>query len=261
MPLCDVHWFSNVLQKHVGAHVILPECGEPPFPTYYLLHGLSDDYTGWTRRTRLESYARDLPLIIVMPDGFRGFYTDNAEGPAYTWYIAGELVAFVERNFQVKRTRDARCIGGLSMGGYGALRVALSHPDRYASANSHSGALLYGARNAVRSPSPLTPAEQRHIFGPTPAGSDHDLLALAERAKASGGALPELLLDCGTDDHLLADSRAVHKALTRLGIAHEYREFPGAHDWDYWDVHVRDALAFHAKVLGIAPQPQVEPDE
>jgi S-formylglutathione hydrolase FrmB len=260
MALCDVHWYSTVLQKHVGTHVILPDAGEPPFPTYYLLHGLSDDYTGWARRTRIESYVRDLPLIVVMPDGFRGFYTDNAEGPAYAAYIADELVAFVERNFPAKRSRAGRCIGGLSMGGYGALRLALAHPDRYASANSHSGALLYGARNVVRNPSPLTPTEQRHIFGASPAGSDHDLMALAKRAKASG-TLPELLIDCGTEDHLLGDSRAVHEELKRLGIPHEYREFPGAHDWDYWDVHVREALAFHAKVLGIGPQPHADEPE
>jgi putative tributyrin esterase len=260
MSLCDVHWYSSVLQKHVGARVILPDVGEPPFPTYYLLHGLTDDYTGWTRRTRIECYARGLPLLIVMPDGFRGFYTDNAEGPAYSCYVADELVTFVERNFPARPNRDARCIGGLSMGGYGALRTALAYPDRYASANSHSGALLYGARNALRDPSPLTATEQRHIFGPVPAGSDHDLLALAKRAKDSG-ALPELLLDCGSEDHLLGDSRAVHECLTRLGIAHEYREFPGAHDWDYWDARVRDALAFHANVLGISPQPHAEPTE
>src|SRR3954469_4028402 len=92
MPLCDVHWFSNVLQKHVGMNVILPDGGKPPFATYYLLHGLSDDYTGWLRRTRIESYVRELPLIVVMPDGFRGFYTDNADGPAYAKYITEELV-------------------------------------------------------------------------------------------------------------------------------------------------------------------------
>jgi S-formylglutathione hydrolase FrmB len=261
MPLCDVHWFSSVLQKHVGTYVILPEVGEPPFATYYLLHGLSDDYTGWVRRTRIEHYVRDLPLLVVMPDGFRGFYTDNAEGPAYGAYVADELVAFVERNFPAKRARDGRCIGGLSMGGYGALRTALAHPDRFASANSHSGALLYGARNGPREPSPLTPTEQRHLFGPAPAGSDHDLLALARRATASGRPVPQLLLDCGTEDHLLPDNRTVHETLTRLGVAHDYREHPGAHAWDYWDRHVQDALAFHAKALGLTPEPHAEPAE
>lgn len=248
MALCDVHWFSNTLQKHVGTNVILPDVGKPPFATYYLLHGLSDDYTGWMRRTRIESYVRDLPLIVVMPDGFRGFYTDNVEGPAYARYLAEELVDFVERNFPAKRSRAARCIGGLSMGGYGALRLALGYPHRYVSANSHSGALLYGARKGPRDPSPLTPTEQLHIFGEDSVGSAHDLLALAARAKGSE-KLPRLMLDCGTEDHLLGDSRAIHEGLKRLGIAHEYAEHPGGHDWDYWDVHVRDALAFHAKVL------------
>jgi S-formylglutathione hydrolase FrmB len=253
MPLCHFHWFSNVLQKHVETNVILPSAGKPPFATYYLLHGLSDDYSGWLRRTRIEWHVRELPLIVVMPDGYRGFYTDNAEGPAYGTYIAEELVDCVERNFPAKRSRVGRCIGGLSMGGYGALRLALSNPHRYASANSHSGALLYGARNGPRDPSPLTPLEQRQIFGPEPVGTSHDLLAVAARAKESGGKLPKLQLDCGTEDHLIEYSRAVHQELLRLGIPHEYREHAGAHDWDYWERRVLDAITFHARVLRLTP--------
>src|SRR6185295_17807857 len=161
----------------------------------YLLHGMSDDYTIWHRRTRIEWYVRDLPLIVVMPDGFRGFYTDNADGPAYAKYVAEELVDFVERNFPAKRSRAGRCIGGLSMGGYGALRLSLGYPHRYASANSHSGALLYGARNTPRDPSPLTAMEQRQIFGADSIGSSHDLLAQAARAKESD-KLPKLMIDC-----------------------------------------------------------------
>jgi S-formylglutathione hydrolase FrmB len=220
MPLCEVHWFSNVLQKHVTTNVLLPAAGRPPFATYYLLHGLSDDYSGWTRRTRVEWHVREMPLIVVMPDGFRGFYTDNADGPAYAKYVAEELVDFVERNFPAKRSRAGRCIGGLSMGGYGALRLALGYPHRYASANSHSGALLYGTFNGPRDPSPLSPAEQRQIFGDSPVGTAHDLLSLAARAKESG-KLPKLMLDCGTEDHLIGDSRAIHEGLHRLGIPHD----------------------------------------
>ena len=175
--------------------------------------------------------------------------------------VGEELVAFVERNFPARRDQAGRCIGGLSMGGYGALRLALEHPERYVSANSHSGALLYGARDGVRDPSPLTPAEQRQIFGDTPAGSAHDLLALAARAKAAGGHLPKLLIDCGTEDHLLADSRAVRDELRRLGVPHEYAEHPGAHEWDYWETHLPDALAFHARALGIEPRPATQPTE
>src|SRR5947208_5810022 len=68
MSLCEVHWKSEVLRKQVGTYVILPDVGRPPFPTFYLLHGLSDDHTAWLRRTRIEWYVRELPLIVVMPD-------------------------------------------------------------------------------------------------------------------------------------------------------------------------------------------------
>jgi putative tributyrin esterase len=251
MALCDVHWSSSVLEKKLGMYVILPEVGTPPFATYYLLHGLSDDYTVWLRRTRIEWYVREMPLMVVMPDGFRGFYTDNADGPAYAKYMAEELVEFVERNFPARRSREARCVGGLSMGGYGALRLGLAYPHLFASANSHSGALMHGGRDGPRPDGPLSPAEFRRIFGERPQGSGHDLVALARRAGQSNQPLPRLLIDCGTDDVLLEDNRLFHAELERLKMPHEYREFPGAHTWDYWDQHVRDALEFHLRALSL----------
>jgi S-formylglutathione hydrolase FrmB len=253
MALCDVHWSSDVLAKKLGMYVILPEAGTPPFATYYLLHGLSDDYTVWLRRTRIEWYVREMPLIVVMPDGFRGFYTDNAEGPAYARHMAEEMVGFVERNFPARRSRDARAIGGLSMGGYGALRLAMAHPELFASANSHSGALMHGGRDGPRPDGPLSPEEFRRVFGIRPQGTDHDLVALAQRLKEGGRPLPRMLLDCGTDDFLLEDNRTFHRELQRLAVPHEYREFPGAHTWDYWDEHVRDALDFHLNALKLYP--------
>ena len=249
MALCEVHWSSSVLAKKLGMYVILPEAGTPPFATYYLLHGLSDDYTVWLRRTRIEWYVREMPLIVVMPDGFRGFYTDNAEGPAYARHMAEEVVGFVERNFPARAEREARCIGGLSMGGYGALRLALGRPDLFVSANSHSGALMHGGREGPRPDGPLSMEEFRRIFGGSPGGSEHDLVALARRAKRAAGAgaveMPRLLIDCGREDFLVEDNRLFHRELEAMGVAHEYREFAGAHTWDYWDEHVRDALAFH----------------
>src|SRR5687767_4219903 len=102
MP-CAFHYSSKTIGKQVGANVIIPNAGEPPFATFYLLHGLSDDYTTWVRRTSIERYAEQYPMIIVMPDGYRGFYTNNDAGPAYATYIAEELVGTIERTFPAKR--------------------------------------------------------------------------------------------------------------------------------------------------------------
>ena len=251
MALCEIHWSSRVLGKCVGTHIILPEQGEPPFPVFYLLHGLSDDYTMWHRRSRIEWYVRDLPLIVVMPDGYRGFYTNNENGPAYATYMAEELTAMVERNFPARSERAARCIGGLSMGGYGALRLALGYPETYLSANSHSGALGFGHK-PVDDADPRA-EEFRRILGDDPTGSEHDLFALATRCHQRN-TLPFLRVDCGVDDFLIDHNRAFRHHLEALDIPHEYEEFPGAHTWDYWDLHIREALEFHCRHLGIAAE-------
>ena len=250
MAFTQVQWFSKVLQKQVGFYALLPDRGTPPWPVYYLLHGLSDDYTIWHRRTRIEWYVRDLPLMVVMPDGFRGFYTNHEDGgPAYATYMAEELPAFVERHFAVRAERAGRAVGGLSMGGYGAMRLALGYPDRYVSANSHSGALMFGSYPA-NTDDPDRNREYRKITGPDPAGSEHDLKMLSARAVAAG-TLPALRIDCGTEDFLLEHNRRFTAHLDSLGAAHEYEEFPGSHTWDYWDTHVREALAFHCRHLQI----------
>ncbi len=240
MALAQLHWFSSVLGKQVAANVLLPNTGRGPFAVMYLLHGLSDDHTIWLRRTRIESYIENLPLIVVMPDGFRGFYTDNEAGPAYGKYIGQELPDCIERLFPAKRTRAGRCLTGLSMGGYGAIRLALAHPDRFASAVSHSGALMFGTVPEAR----LEGDEFNRIRGKSPAGGAHDLQYLLKAAKKAR-ALPRIRFDCGTDDFLLSANRAFSAFLTRQKVAHEYAEYPGGHNWDYWDLHVREALAFH----------------
>lgn len=245
MSFCTIQWFANSIGKQVQMNVVLPE-GKGPFATFYLLHGLSDDYSIWHRRTRIEEYVAGKKLIVVMPDGYRGFYTNNNEGAAYFDYMTKDLVEFVERTFPAKASRNARCVGGLSMGGYGALRMALGRPDLFGSANSHSGALTRGSFAKTN------PNEKEFIrvFGKSPAGTDHDLIALARKAKQKR-LVPKIRIDCGTDDFLIQQNRDYHAALNKLGIAHEYEEFPGAHTWEYWDLHVREAISFHCRNLKI----------
>jgi putative tributyrin esterase len=248
MAFCELKFFSPALQKATAADVILPEGDvKGPFATFYLLHGLSDDHTIWQRRTSIERYVQGLPLIVVMPDGGRGFYCDAKEGMAWETAIVRDLVSYVDKMFHTKANRAGRCIGGLSMGGYGAVKLALKYPELFSSAVSHSGALCFAHR-------PLTQEnawsrEWIRVVGEDPVGGPDDNFALAE--KLTPEQRPAVRIDCGTADFLLEDNRACHAHLEKIGYPHEYAEFPGALDWSYWDLHVQETIAFHARNLKI----------
>jgi putative tributyrin esterase len=252
VAFCELKYRSAALGKQTAANIILPQSdAPPPYPVFYLLHGLSDDHTIWSRRTSIERYVQNLPLIVVMPDGGRGFYCDACEGPAFETAIIRDLIGYVDRMLPTKATREGRCIGGLSMGGYGAVKLALKFPEMFVSANSHSGALAFAHKPLSTDPEAHAfRAEMRRIIGDDSRGGDNDVFALAERLEPA--LRPALLIDCGTEDFLIEDNRAAHAHLEQAGYSHAYREFPGAHDWAYWDIHVQEALAFHARHLGIA---------
>lgn len=251
MAFCELHYFSSALQKQTACNIILPEVPghEGPFPVYYLLHGLSDDYTIWQRRTSIGRYVQMLPLIVVMPDGGRGFYTDAHEGYKYETAIVEDLVGFIDKMFHTRTDRKGRAIGGLSMGGYGAIKLALKYPELFGSANGHSGAYGFG-HGQWRQDQP----EFMRILGPNSDGGPNDVYALAEKfgPATNRAKMPALRIDCGTSDFLIESNRDFHQHLQTLGVPHEYAEYPGAHDWSYWDKHVQSAIRFHSKHLGIS---------
>ena len=246
MAFATINYFSRSLQKASAFHIVFPEDPNTPRPwaVFYLLHGLSDDHTIWMRRTSIERYVAGLPLAVVMPDGGRGWYTNAAEGHKYEDDLIQDIRGLVERAFPVKADRSGRAIGGLSMGGYGAVKLGLKHHELFGSVNSHSGAVgIFRDPERVKQLSP----EFRRIFGEHPKDGPEDPFALVE--KLDHGRLPALRLDCGTEDFLIEHNRSFHKHLDALHIAHEYEEFPGGHDWSYWDRHVQEAIAFHVKNL------------
>lgn len=248
MSHATLHWTSPVLRRSVPMTVILPDNAPRPWPVLYLLHGMWDDHNAWMLKARAMHHCRKWPICVVMPDGQDSFYTNHNNGEDYFAHFAEALPSFIEQTFPVRTDCGGRCVGGLSMGGYGALRLALGRPDRYASAHSHSGATMIGSREH-KELSSLTDEAFRRIFGPDPRGSHHDLGHLAEHADPR----PALRIDCGVDDFLFEDNQKFHTRLNQLGFDHQYETFPGGHSWDYWDEHLPEALPFHAGVLGLEP--------
>lgn len=189
------------------------------------------------RFSNIERHLRDLPLIVVMPDGGRGWYQDATNGANYGTAIGVELPELIENTF---KTKMPWAISGLSMGGYGALLLGTKHPGLFTSVHSMSGAFTYGHKAEIAD------SELVNVFGRHPQGTDKDLFEVLKNAFPR----PRMLIDCGVDDHLIGINRDLHNHLVSLKIDHNYKEFPGAHTWDYWDEHVVDGMAFHREALG-----------
>lgn len=265
------------------------------FPVAYYLHGVSGDETNWVNQGRLAAtldslVAAGVPeMIVVMPDGDDGFYTTwnflgdwagcrrnrppNAEPagsycvpwPHYDDYIARDLVAFIDGRYRTRAQRRHRGIAGLSMGGYGAIALALTYPDVFSAAASHSG-VLAPSEGGGRAPVPgdrfdlgalkaswglwsiLEP-----VFGKDSVGwASRDPAVLASRLrKRSPQSMPALFVDCGTEDLFLHQNRSFRDALGILGVPLHYREHPGSHTWDYWRRHAAESAAWLAARLTV----------
>jgi len=245
---CDFH--SHVLGMAMAMDVILPQ-PEPGadgltaataarYPCLYLLHGLSDDQTIWQRRTSIERYVAGLPLAVVMPAAHRSFYTNMRHGLRYWDYISLEVPAVAESLFAISGRREDRFAAGLSMGGYGAFKLALRCPARFAAAGSLSGALDVALLAAQWGET--APPDFRCIFGGEPAaGTDDDLFHLAEQVAATP-LRPRLWQCCGTEDFLYGQNTRFRDCAGALGLPLTYSEGPGSHDWGYWDCNIQRFL-------------------
>lgn len=256
MAFLEMNFYSNALKANVAVNVILPEnykgsdtSGAPAgtYKTLYLLHGLSGNHTDWIRRTSIERYATQYGIAVVMPEVGRSWYTDTVYGANYFTFITQELPAVCRSYFKgMTDRREDNLIAGLSMGGYGAVKAALTYPELYCGCASLSGALDITRRGGR----PYHLPEWQSIFGfnmKTPEeleGSKHDVFALAKQNRENGSLFPKVYLWCGTEDPLIEYNRRFHTLLGDLDIAHCYEESEGTHTWKYWDQHIQDALAY-----------------
>jgi len=264
------------------------------YPVIYYLHGVSGEESDWVSMGNIDLIADSLEaggmpeMILVMPDGDDAWWSDApadrgyaacdadttqshatptycVEHSRYETYVAVDLVRHVDSTYRTRGERAHRAVAGLSMGGYGAMAIALGHPDLFAAAASHSGVLspLYAG------PHPFVPPARyatgydslragwgngflwgtiAPALGPdTAAWFARDPARRAARLVAADTPVPALFIDVGAHDGLVDQSRAFAWELTRLGIPHAYAEWPGEHNWRYWYAHVGESLRWIAE--------------
>ncbi len=242
MALCDLKFFSEALGMQTEVYVVLPqrnrngEIGNPApeqksgFKNLYLLHGLSDDHSIWLRRTCVERYADEYGIAVVMPCAAKSYYCDMKYGLNYYQFIAKELPVRMNEFFGLSLRREDNFVAGLSMGGYGALKIGLRECDRFCAAAGLSAAIDLERRAGTE--------VYKAIFGENGTVPEPDnLFRLAERCAADPNR-PRLFLGCGTEDHLYPESVLFKEKLQALGYDLTYRESHGVHSWAFWEEYI-----------------------
>lgn len=255
MAFLQVNFFSSVLGMCTAMNVILPQTTstrgligvdtadvDVTYPVLYLLHGMSDDHTIWSRRTSIERYADERGIAVVMPTTELGWYTNMKHGRRWRTYIGEELPAICHDFFpRISQKREDTYIAGLSMGGYGAYALAMTYPEQYSAAAGLSGA--YMPLRFGRDTEPFW----QDIFGTMSdyTGSENDLVATSSRLVREGGPLPRLYMWCGTEDGLYSQNLAMRDHLNAIGWEDfTFEESAGNHNWKCWDEKIQTVLAW-----------------
>lgn len=242
--------FSKVLQLETGICVVVPQ-SRTQAPTgekrkvLYLLHGYSDGYTSWLYKSNIAEYVQTRNIAVVMPEVHHSFYTDMKYGMQYFTYITQELPEICADLFPISKRREDTFVAGLSMGGYGAMKCALSYPNRYAGVAALSGALdmqriLEANLNGQRGRSGQ---EMMAFWGSDKADKSADLYYLADKtAKKKADRRPKIYMACGKQDFLVEANREFSKKLESLDYDLLYEEWDGVHNWNFWDTAIQKAL-------------------
>lgn len=235
---------SQSLGKDTKVVVILPntysEVGVLKYPVVYLLHGYTGQYSDWIRKVpSIKRYADKYQLIIICPDGENSWYIDSKSTPNsnYESYVGVELPRYISNHYHTYNDRNKTAITGLSMGGHGALYIAIHHKDTFGAVGSMSGVLdITGSRSGYN---------VSRILGDTTLATAKKYSDLYNVSQADTALA--IIFDCGIEDPFINQNRAIHKRLMELKVPHHYSELPGGHTWPYWTNSIEYHLLFFRK--------------
>jgi len=252
---------SRILGREVNYAVYLPadyENSSRRYPVVYLLHGYSDDETGWIQFGEVNMAAdraiasREIPsMIIVMPDAKTTWYMNNANGSEkYEDMFIQEFIPYIDQTYHTRDKKEFRGIAGLSMGGFGSLLYSLKHPELFAACSAFSAAVWTDEEMKTLTENTFN-GTLKTVFGLTPEKTlmtqhyrDNSILDLVTTSPKDKIEKVRFYIDCGDDDFLYLGNSALHVAMRNRSIKHEYRVRNGSHSWIYWRTGITDGLKF-----------------
>ena len=263
MAVFHINFMSKTLYRTVNIVALVPtdkfslldpdkEITPKKFKTLYLLHGVFGSESDWLYGTRIQRWASEKNLAIVMPAGENAFYVDHPNAYAmYGEFVGKELVEFTRKTFPLSEKREDTFIGGLSMGGFGALRNGLKYHDTFGAIVALSAALNLNEKNLAAMPeeSKLPPMGKKffraHMGADLAAAMDTDLTPshIVNEMVKRGDVFPKIFMACGTEDAgCLPLNEEFEAVLSKNGVEHTWLTGPGAHEWDFWDTYIKKAL-------------------
>lgn len=258
MAWIQMNILSKSLMRTVPVNVILPidklvipgapKRADYPYQTLYLLHGIFGNYTDWVNGTRIQRYAEEHDLVVVMPSGDNAFYVDQpVMNNYYGEFIGKELVELTRKMFPLSHKREDTFIGGLSMGGYGAMRNGLKYHDTFGRIIALSSALVLEDMPKRTNDDPFF--INRKDYAESCFGNLDELLTsdknpkwLVQQLIKEQVTLPEIYMACGTEDFLLQSNQDFAGFLKEQGIHVTFETGTGGHEWDFWDTYIKKAI-------------------
>lgn len=236
--------YSAAMQKEVAVSVITPDGYAPEeakeYDVVYLLHGFGDDHLAWLTKGQVGPYADQYDLIFVCPDGEKSWYWDSPIDPAYRYetFMTRELIEWVDASYNTRASREGRAITGLSMGGHGALFLAMRHQHLFGAAGSTSGGV-----DIRPFPDGWDMAKRLGQQEQEPQNwEEYTVINLIELLPTDGSLA--LIIDCGTEDFFYEVNCALHQRLMERGVPHDFYLRPGRHHWPYWQGSIEHQLLF-----------------